>query len=217
MDFVSMKSRLDVPSRAEEGPAVEDQTVNFVSMTPNSFRAIARMSSGVDMYNLALTSRIFFVGYEAGSRVLATDLLSIAMRGFLKRTLREVDDHGNGLRLEDIFEHNPEPETPRLVISGSCVVQAIVGQRYPESDVDLFCTWGAAPQVRRRLIESCGMLCCGACETVTAGQPATAHARPRKHVPTPSHPTHQPTVLRSRCTRKSFASAPSRRLCVSAW
>ena len=40
---------------------------------------------------------------------------------------------------------------PQVLISGSAVVQAALGTSW-DSDVDIFCTWAAAPKVRARLM-----------------------------------------------------------------
>ena len=50
---------------------------------------------------------------------------------------------------------------PQIIIAGSIGVQAALGVQYKGSDIDIFCTWDAAPMIRERLIESCNMLCAG--------------------------------------------------------
>ena len=51
---------------------------------------------------------------------------------------------------------------PQMLIAGSMGVQAALGETYDGCDIDIFCTWEAAPMVRKRLIERCKMLCAGA-------------------------------------------------------
>jgi hypothetical protein len=47
----------------------------------------------------------------------------------------------------------------QVLLSGSLAVQSAIG--VSTGHVDIFCTWDAAPTVRRRLIEHCGMIYCG--------------------------------------------------------
>ena len=51
-----------------------------------------------------------------------------------------------------------------MIIAGSAAVKCAVpsgsGEWYP-GDVDIFCTWDAAPMVRRRLFQRCGLICGG--------------------------------------------------------
>ena len=50
---------------------------------------------------------------------------------------------------------------PQVVLSGSAVVQCVLNKTWENSDIDIFCTWDAAPMVRRRLFERCGLICSG--------------------------------------------------------
>ena len=52
-----------------------------------------------------------------------------------------------------------------MLLSGSIVVQAALGEQWKKSDVDIFCTWEAAAKVRERLIEKGKLVCSGACDT----------------------------------------------------
>ena len=51
-----------------------------------------------------------------------------------------------------------------MLIAGSVAVKCAVpsgsGEWYP-GDIDIFCTWDAAPMVRRRLFQRCGLICGG--------------------------------------------------------
>jgi len=62
-------------------------------------------------------------------------------------------------------------DAPQLVIAGSAIAQAMLGERWPKSDIDndMFCTWAAAPQVRKKLIKTCGMICAGRSESYGNG------------------------------------------------
>ena len=60
---------------------------------------------------------------------------------------------------------------PQLVIAGSSMfVQSIFGERLIDSDIDLYCTWEAAPKVRKKLIDTCGMICAGNSESYGNGR-----------------------------------------------
>ena len=52
----------------------------------------------------------------------------------------------------------------QMLIAGSVAVKCAVpsgsGEWYP-GDIDIFCTWDAAPMVRRRLFQRCGLICGG--------------------------------------------------------
>ena len=52
----------------------------------------------------------------------------------------------------------------QMLIAGSVAVKCAVPSRSGEwrpGDVDIFCTWDAAPMVRRRLFQRCGLICGG--------------------------------------------------------
>ena len=48
-----------------------------------------------------------------------------------------------------------------MLIAGSAVVQCVLNKTWERSDIDIFCTWDAAPMVRRRLFQRCGLICGG--------------------------------------------------------
>ena len=55
---------------------------------------------------------------------------------------------------------------PQVLLSGSAVVQSVrqdssSDKTWEDSDIDIFCTWEAAPMIRRRLIDRCGLICSG--------------------------------------------------------
>jgi len=54
----------------------------------------------------------------------------------------------------------------QVLLSGSLAVQSALGviagaEAWKRCDVDIFCTWDAAPAVRQRLVERCGLICSG--------------------------------------------------------
>ena len=50
---------------------------------------------------------------------------------------------------------------PQVILSGSAVVQCVLDKTWNNSDLDIFCTWEAAPMIRRRLFDRCGLICSG--------------------------------------------------------
>ena len=50
---------------------------------------------------------------------------------------------------------------PQVILSGSAVVQCVLDKTWDNSDLDIFCTWEAAPMIRRRLFDRCGLICSG--------------------------------------------------------
>ena len=50
---------------------------------------------------------------------------------------------------------------PQVILSGSAVVQCVLDKTWDNSDLDIFCTWDAAPMIRRRLFDRCGLICSG--------------------------------------------------------
>ena len=50
---------------------------------------------------------------------------------------------------------------PQVILSGSAVVQCVLDKTWDNSDLDIFCTWEAAPMIRRRLLDRCGLICSG--------------------------------------------------------
>ena len=52
----------------------------------------------------------------------------------------------------------------QMLIAGSLAVKCAVPRRsgkWRPGDIDIFCTWDAAPMVRRRLFQRCGLICGG--------------------------------------------------------
>ena len=98
---------------------------------------------------------------NAATTEMASALLHRAMRHSLHDILL-----AKNLTFEDIFP--PDLDSidiegrPQVLIAGSAIVQAVLGKRWSSSDIDVFCTWEAAPLVRERLIAS-GQICnyCG--------------------------------------------------------
>jgi len=52
----------------------------------------------------------------------------------------------------------------QMLIAGSAAVKCAVpngSRKWRPGDIDIFCTWDAAPMVRRRLFQRCGLICGG--------------------------------------------------------
>jgi hypothetical protein len=52
----------------------------------------------------------------------------------------------------------------QMIIAGSAAVRCAVpngSRKWRPGDIDIFCTWDAAPMVRRRLFQRCGLICGG--------------------------------------------------------
>tara|TARA_B110000503_G_scaffold108816_1_gene162758 strand:+ start:1020 stop:2468 length:1449 start_codon:yes stop_codon:yes gene_type:complete len=95
-------------------------------------------------------------------RQLDANLKDVISRKKEDRPLFTLDD----LFPEDDREEDFDEEgRPQVLLSGSCAVQAALGRVFEdpdgEVDNDIFCTWHAAPLVRQRLVERCGLICAG--------------------------------------------------------
>ena len=96
--------------------------------------------------------------------VARTGVVARLFHQAMKTTLANILlDHN--LQLEDIFPPGSATDSegrPQVLIAGSAAVQAVLGKRWGRSDIDVFCTWEAAPLVRNRLVAS-GLICnhCG--------------------------------------------------------
>ena len=120
-------------------------------------------------------------GDEAAENVLAENpplavtLVQAALRRHLDALLQDLTLRTKDClpwTLQDLF---PEEERekdfdasgrPQVLLSGSLAVQSALGihpgdEAWKRCDVDIFCTWEAAPAVRRRLIERCKLICSG--------------------------------------------------------
>ena len=124
------------------------------------------------VFSMVTSSKSLFRPY--GSRVL---------KACMRRRLDDVfaaitadgegplNDYRGGYRrpftVQDVF---PDEERdldfdasgrPQVVLSGSAVVQCVLNKTWEGSDIDIFCTWDAAPIIRRRLFDRCGLICSG--------------------------------------------------------
>lgn len=109
----------------------------------------------------------------------ARRLIQSALKRHLEGVVRAVttrhsphDDECPAFELDDVFpdvedfDFLEDSATPQVLISGSLAVQAALGKDGKErdwnyADFDIFCTAKAAPFVRKRLFERCGLICTG--------------------------------------------------------
>jgi len=127
-----------------------------------------------DIASLARTTRLFWV-QGAGTEPLGRALVQKAMKEHLEHRLSAIQPAGcRSLKLQDLFPNGSSCDAagrPQVLLSGSMAVQAALGTEW-HSDVDIFCTWEAAPTVRQWLVENCGLICSGANDTYDSRGPA---------------------------------------------
>jgi hypothetical protein len=148
---------------------------------------IAGFSNASDIYSLALSSKQFFedafkvqqqrpqgkvakhiARLKDNFQPLATRLLHTVLRSGLESVL---GSRNYPLDLATFFVdlHAAPDGSPQLLISGSTMVQAALCFQWKGSDLDLFCSCAAAPLVRQRLQEECGLICTGTSFTYGGG------------------------------------------------
>ena len=144
----------------------------FASLPDTTWEMISSYAAPPDVYNLSLSSKHFFrevstdkpsakktpsanaaaKGNAASSsndkKVLATQLLRSSLLSSLGRVLEKS---GSGITLDAVLKMGELPEGSAL-IAGSTIVAACLGKDWSggrnSSDVDVYCSARAAPQVR---------------------------------------------------------------------
>ncbi|KAK3270578.1 hypothetical protein CYMTET_21024 [Cymbomonas tetramitiformis] len=157
----------------------KEKSTNAVSMRDMSediLKRIAASLSPPDAFSLVSTSKkLFWSSSTKGPREhsLGVTIVQSALRRQLEVVLKAVTSRGDTRRpftVQDLFPENLVPvnskENPQVLLSGSLAVQSVLGlsgedEKWKDADVDIFCTWKAAPFVRQRLIELCGLICSG--------------------------------------------------------
>ena len=151
----------------------------FTDVDPECLAIVAQHLSVPNIYSLVLVSKAQFFGnyFEVhGGVPLAATLLQDAMQRSLERRLRLFECMKRGpayrpisLKLSELFPEGVDDENPtQVILAGSIVVQAALETTWIDSDIDIFCTWEAAPRVRQRIIDHCFLMCSGACDTYSS-------------------------------------------------
>jgi len=131
------------------------ETSPFTSLSEDILLNITQSLTAAAVSTLTFSSKNPFFNTEDK---LARRLIHAAARKGLEEVL-----FGHGLTsMQDIFppgSNDDEQGRPQVIIAGSTMVQAILGRRW-KSDIDVFCTWEAAPRVRQQLMAA-GLICIG--------------------------------------------------------
>jgi hypothetical protein len=127
---------------------------------------VAAFSAPPDVYSLCLCSVEFHRQQKAPVRLLATQMLRASLESNFHRALGQQLEPLRGT-LAALASVAGKGSRPGAVISGSTVVQAVLGQFWSaqedatlaggsdtevQCDVDIFCTASAAPKVRTSLV-----------------------------------------------------------------
>ena len=138
-------------------------------MPEHILERLALELSPPDAFAFVSTSkRLFWKPRGRGPGALGVRILQAALKRHLDAVLKGITSSGadsvhyrRALTCEDLFPQNlvvpGRGEKPQVLLSGSLAVQAVLGvspddEKWNAADVDIFCTWEAAPFVRQRLI-----------------------------------------------------------------
>jgi len=138
----------------------------FASLSDENWKIISSFAAPPDIYNLSLSSVHFFreatvttaseknaASSSNDRKVLATQLLRSSLLSSLGRVL---ENSGSGITLDSVLKMGELPEGSAL-IAGSSIVAACLGKDWSggrnASDVDVYCSARAAPQIRSWLVE----------------------------------------------------------------
>ncbi|KAK3280852.1 hypothetical protein CYMTET_11336 [Cymbomonas tetramitiformis] len=138
-------------------------------------RIAASLSPPSAFFLVSTSKKLFWSPSPKGPREhpLGVTIVQSALRRQLEVVLKAVTSRGDIRRpftVHDLFPENLVPgnneENPQVLLSGSLAVQSVLGlsgedEKWKDADVDIFCTWKAAPFVRQRLMELCGLICSG--------------------------------------------------------
>ena len=130
---------------------------------------------------VSTSKRLFWKPEGRGPGALGVRILQTALKRHLDAVLKAITSPGadsvdyperakrRALTCEDLFPPNlvvsGHGQKPQVLLSGSLAVQSVLGispddEKWNTADVDIFCTWEAAPFVRQRLIAK-NMICSG--------------------------------------------------------
>jgi len=120
-------------------------------LPPSLLQRIASFSGNPPgIYSLCLSSKAFQMPQPQGLR-LATTLLREALKSSLHRILRYHKVPAGAVAFADLC---CPANGPGAVLSGSMMVQVLLGEVWKDSDIDIFCTAAAAPAVRSKLVQN---------------------------------------------------------------
>ena len=102
------------------------------------------------IYSLCLSSKAFQVPKPHGTP-LATTLLREALKSSLHRVLQYHEVPAGAVAFADL---RCAANGPGAVLSGSTMVQVLLGEVWKGSDIDIFCTAAAARAVRSKLVQN---------------------------------------------------------------
>ena len=176
----------------------------FSDVPSEVLEVVAQYCTPPDVFNLSLTSKEFlaethcqpppssvlFKGGESHELSLMKKLLHVSMLQSLKHTLKE---NRVSFRKEiDIFKSftdlaNSLPPNS-VAMSGSIVVQAVLGVKWEDSDLDVYCTIDSAPAVRSWLINDVKQVLVGVHPAYHPG-PFQPHALTLAYEGTPVSPS----------------------------
>ncbi|EJK58862.1 hypothetical protein THAOC_20978, partial [Thalassiosira oceanica] len=132
-------------------PASSSQSENlFVNCCDEVMTTIAQYALPPEVYSLCLTSKRFFE--RKSDKLLSSRLLHTSLTTSLERVLRTGMAGLSCDQLKSFSEMAASLPPGSVVISGSSLVQAALGEKWDHTDVDIYCTAGAAPAVRSWLV-----------------------------------------------------------------
>jgi len=182
-------------SPSERGTSLRDLSEEVLAK-------IAGSLAPPDVFSFATCSKELFSVFSRspveGSRPLAAELLQSSLKRELQASLNAVTSRKEerpSFTLEDIFPEEGsfrKDAPPQVLLSGSLAVQAALGRsggdkEWELADVDIFCTWDAAPFVRQRLFEKCRLICSGVDNSYLQPERDLAGAREESSLETSVH------------------------------
>ena len=182
-------------SPSERGTSLRDLSEEVLAK-------IAGSLAPPDVFSFATCSKELFSVFSRspveGSRPLAAELLQSSLKRELQASLNAVTSRKEerpSFTLEDIFPEEGsfrKDAPPQVLLSGSLAVQAALGrsgddEEWKLADVDIFCTWDAAPFVRQRLFEKCRLICSGVDNGYRQSERDLAGARDESSLETSVH------------------------------
>jgi len=139
-------------SSGGEQPAPTGQPVRHLFLPEEVLSVVATFSGNPPaVYALCIVSSAFHNRSAQGQAVLATRLLRDALMSSLQRVLTH---HKIPLPAVSFASMRSADGTPGAVLSGSTMVQVVLGEVWTGSDIDVFTLAPAAPAVRTQLVQN---------------------------------------------------------------